>query len=137
MEKAHTYTVEFRIWGKELDPDQITREVGLEPCQIRRAGAPASKTRTHPRGLWAFDGGASAYEFTSLEDAFVFVLDRLGPLEQLIPKYLTMYDVMWWCGHFQSAFDGGPILSSRLLQTLGALGAEVFIDNYFSTSQET
>jgi len=37
---SHEYTVEFRIWGDTLDPEQVTRDLGLEPCQTRIAGTP-------------------------------------------------------------------------------------------------
>ena len=131
---GHRFTVELRIWGKTLDPDVITRETGLEPCRIRRAGS-RTGTRTHAEGMWAFDGGGGPHDWKSLEDGLVFVLNRLAASEQLFAKYLSTYCVMWWCGHFQSAFDGGPTLSARLLQRLGAFGVELFIDNYFSADR--
>jgi hypothetical protein len=60
-------------------------------------------------------------------------LDHVEPVQQLFATCVAEYQVNWWCGHFQSCFDGGPTLSARMLGRLGAFGAELFIDNYFST----
>jgi hypothetical protein len=81
--------------------------------------------------MWGFDGGGPD-DWDSLEEGLTFVLDQLGASEKWFAKYRVDYEVIWWCGHFQSCFDGGPVLSARLLERLGAFGAELFIDNYFS-----
>jgi len=47
-------------------------------------------------------------------------------------KYCAGGIFTWWCGHFQSGFDGGPTLTPDLLRRLGEFGADLFIDNYFS-----
>jgi hypothetical protein len=31
----------------------------------------------------------------------------------------TDHHAIWWCGHFQDSFDGGPTLSARILERLG------------------
>jgi hypothetical protein len=85
--------------------------------------------------MWAFDGG-HAGDWDSLEEGLSFVLGRLGTATTLLAKYRAEHEVLWWCGHFQSSFDGGPTLSGRLLERLGTFGAEMFIDNYFSKSEK-
>ena len=125
----HRYTVELRIWGETLDPDQITHETGLNPCQIRRAGELRNGS-IEPRSLWAFDGG-DPHDWDSLEAGLLFVLDSLRGTESLFHKYGSNYDLVWWCGHFQNTFDGGPVLSPGLLGRMGGFGAQLFIDNYF------
>jgi hypothetical protein len=131
--KGHRYTVELRVWGKTLDPDAITRGTGLLPCQVRRAGDRLG-SRTYTNGMWAFDGNGPS-DWDSLEEGLAFVLDRLGTAETLVATYGADYHVVWWCGHFQSSFDGGPTLSAQLLSRLGHCGAELFIDNYFHTER--
>ena len=128
--RAHRYTVELRVYGRRLDPDAITIEMGLQPCRARLAGSSLG-SQTYTERMWAFDGGAP-YDWDSLEQGLTFVLDRLGTSEKLFAKYLAEYSVIWWCGHFQSSFDGGPELSGRVLERLGAFGVALFIDNYFS-----
>ena len=131
-ELAHEYTVELRVWGRHLDPDEITRETGLQPCQIRRAGERSFGDGTWRESMWAFDGG-SPYSGGSLEEGLALVLDRVEPVRDRFAKYISDHDVVWWCGHFQSSFDGGPSLSGELLLRLGRFGARLYIDNYFSS----
>lgn len=132
QQQGHRYTVELRISGRELDPDVISQETGLQPCQTRVAGSVVG-TQTFDESMWAFDGNPP-HDWESLEDGLAFLLDRLSNAEGLVEKYRAKYDVVWWCGYFQSRFDGGPILSGRILKRLGAFGVELFIDNYFSRS---
>lgn len=40
------------------------------------------------------------------------------------------FDLVWWCGHFQSSFDGGPMISPSLLTRLGEFGVLLFIDQF-------
>jgi uncharacterized protein DUF4279 len=127
---GHRYTVELRVYGPHLDPDAVTRESGLKPSSTRLAGSRWGE-RTHTDSVWAFDGNGP-YDWESLEEGLAFVLDRLGTSQKLFAKYGADHGVIWWCGHFQSRFDGGPVLSAGLLERLGAFGAELFIDNYFS-----
>jgi hypothetical protein len=132
---VHTYSVQLRISGKTLDPSEITRGLGLEPNQVRVAGQRRNNSKVWEESLWSYDGAADpiapAKEWTSLEDGLLYVLDRLLPKKDLIRAYTASFDVVWWCGHFQSSFDGGPTLSSQLLQRLADFGVPIFIDNYF------
>ena len=130
--RGHRYTVELRVYGRTLDPDAIRRETGLQPSEVRPAGSKV-QGRICNDAMWAFDGGHAGY-WESLEEGLSFVLDQLGTAATSFSKYRADYKVIWWCGHFQSSFDGGPTLSGNLLERLGRLGVEIFIDNYFSTS---
>ena len=132
---GHEYTVEFRIFSKTLDPSEITRELALQPCQIRVEGALGPGGRVQD-GMWAFDGAEGSINWESLEDGLNFVLDKLWPLRETIAKYKSNGKLIWWCGNFQSSFDGGPTLSAALLGRLGEFGAELFIDNYLADGKE-
>lgn len=46
------------------------------------------------------------------------------------------FDAVWWCGHFQSSFDGGPELPAELLTEIGSYGIPLYIDNYFNEPDE-
>ena len=87
--------------------------------------------------MWSYDGfpqGESAKSWDSLDEALVFVLQKLWPVRNKLEEYKQRHKVILWCGHFQSSFDGGPTLSPATLKMLGEFGAEVFIDNYLSES---
>jgi hypothetical protein len=122
----HKYTVEFRIWGDTLDPTEIERELGLEACQTRMAGVSRFAGRID-KGLWAYNGPpGSPEDWSSLEDGLRHVLEHLWPHRERIAKYAETAMLVWWCGHFQSSFDGGPTLSTDLLKRLSEFGAEHF-----------
>jgi hypothetical protein len=72
--------------------------------------------------VWNSEYGTRSW---SLSDGLFFLLDRLRGSEEHFQRYAAQYEVLWWCGHFQSAFDGGPTLSPELLKRLAALGAEL------------
>ncbi len=69
---GHTYTVELRLYGRKLNPDVITRETGLQPCQARFPGYTIGPKK-FDEGRWAFDGGRNYWR--SLEEGLTFVLD--------------------------------------------------------------
>jgi len=132
---GHEYTVEFRIYSETLDPDVITRELGLQPCQVRIQGSLRSGGKSTHTGMWGFDGTdeetAGNKNWDSLEEGLAYVMDKLWPVREKIAKYAGNGESIWWCGHFQSSFDGGPHLSPNLLRRLGEFGAPLYIDNYF------
>lgn len=136
----HVYTVQLRISGKSLDPHEVTRRLGVEPSQIRIVGERRSRNKVWEESLWCFDGtgdpNVSAKEWASLEEGLRYVLEKLSPKKGLIRTYAASFDVTWWCGHFQSSFDGGPTLSVPLLQRLADFGVPLFIDNYFFRSDD-
>jgi hypothetical protein len=127
---GHSYTVELRLYGKALDPERITRETGLQPCRTRLAGSQLG-SRTFANAMWGYDGQGPA-NYDSLEAGLIHVLDCVAEVATLFQKYSKEYEAIWWCGHFQSAFDGGPTLSPRALERLAAFGVKLYIDNYFS-----
>ena len=61
-----------------------------------------------------------------------FLLSKLSPHQSTVMELSRQYNAWWWCGHFQSSFDGGPILSPGLLTKIAAYGVQLAIDNYFS-----
>jgi len=128
----HKYSVEFRIWGDTLDAEAVSRDLGLQPCQTRTAGASRFPGRID-RGMWAYNGpSGSPTEWTSLEEGLRHLSQHLWPHREKLAKYAASSELVWWCGHFQSSFDGGPTLSPELLKRLGEFGAVLYIDNYFS-----
>ena len=132
---GHEYTVEFRIFSATLDPNEITHQLGLQPCQIRIEGTPRPGKSPH-RSMWAYDSEEGSITWESLEDGLTFLLDKLWPYREAIAKYKSAGTLVWWCGNFQSSFDGGPTLPAALLKRLGEFGAELYIDNYFSGNDE-
>lgn len=132
----HEYTVELRISGVKLVPATITQALGLEPSLVRQVGEPRGEGKVWDEALWAYNGFSAdtSKSWASLEDGLTFLLDRLEPARSEIDKYKQKYDAVWWCGHFQSSFDGGPTLPAKLMRRLADFGVELYIDNHFVDS---
>jgi Domain of unknown function (DUF4279) len=89
------------------------------------------------KALWAYSGFAEGHSkyWSFLEDGLKFILDRMEPFQIQIDDYKRKYELVWWCGHFQSSFDGGPTLSAQLMRRLADFGVDLYIDNYFGESE--
>jgi hypothetical protein len=133
----HTYKVELRVYGRDVIPDRITERTHLTPCTVRAAGS-RTGPKTHQDAVWGFNGGApdEFLEWSSLEDGLSFVLNAVGRAREDVRSCVGGASIIWWCGHFQSSFDGGPTLSPEILQRLSEFGVPLFVDNYFSHSQQ-
>ena len=116
-----------------MDPDSVTTETGLHPCDSRHVDFDHDGT-VRQKSRWAYNGGgeSGAFEWDTLEEGLEFVLERASNSADVFKRYAANNLVTWWCGHFQSSFDGGPTLSPGLLKRLGDFGADLFIDNYLS-----
>lgn len=134
------YTVEFRIAGVDLVPDDITREISLTPWHARSPGDMRGASGTFKTGLWSFSGvgedATRVREWENLEDGVLNLLPHLMDRRQVIFSYANRYDVFWWCAHFQSSFDGGPTFSPSVLRALADLGASLSITNYQPSEEE-
>lgn len=130
----HEYTVELRISGAALVPATITEALRLEPSQVRQAGEYRGAGTVWEQSLWAYNGvpAEPGKSWASLAEGLAFLLDKLEPLKAQIDEYKRDYDIVFWCGHFQSSFDGGPHLSAGLLRRLADFGIDIYIDNYFT-----
>ena len=129
------YTVEFRIYGVDLDVTAVTNELQIEPSISRLVGDRRDKARQWEDAMWSYNGFDSAQgikSWNSLEEGLNFVLDRLWPVRSSILNYQSTYKVILWCGHFQSSANGGTTLSPSTLKRLAEFGVELFIDNYCS-----
>jgi hypothetical protein len=131
---AHTYSVTLRFTGERLEPSEISARLNLQPSYVLSQSQNQSPTRKrHP--FWAYDGrGEAGYqlEWTCLEDGLEFLLKNLSSRKAEIIALARQFDAVWWCGHFQTSFDGGPTLSPKLLTEMGAYGIPLSIDNYFA-----
>jgi hypothetical protein len=134
----HSYNVEFRIWSEkeDIDLESITNTLCIHPTNTRQRGEPKSPTRVFTESMWGYDVDPGK-KWDSLEEALASLLKVLMPLKDKIMKYNTKYDVILWCGHFTSSFDGGPSFSPKLLKNLGEFGVELYIDTYCSEDPDS
>jgi len=132
---VHTYTVELRIDGEGLDPEQVTDDLGVAPSQARKKGAYRGQHSIWDTNTWSLEVTPAGQDsWSSLEDGLASLLDVIAPIRGKIQSYLQApgNDVYIWCGHFTSSLSGGPTLSAALLKSLGDLGTSLRICSYHS-----
>lgn len=123
----HTYSVELRLYG---DPVELSSIMGLEGTTSSNGEMIGGRKRAI---FWGYNGSDDPRyqdEWYSLEDALALVAERLKPYRSIISELTKRFDGIWWCGHFQSSFDGGPTLSPRTLADIASFGCPLFLDNY-------
>src|SRR5690242_13697807 len=97
---GHIYTVEFRMFGPGLDPQQVSSALGLASDVVTTA-----RSEQVSEGVWAYSGakgGLALPEWDSLERGLDFLLTRLWPYREAIRAFDGQYKMALWCGHFQS-----------------------------------
>jgi hypothetical protein len=134
----HTYTVELRVTGKDLDLSSVTTALKLQPTNSRVKGEKLGRSRLVGQSMWGFDVRPTRgrKDWESLETALHAALGRFRPRKLALKKLSRRYGVCLWCGHFTTSFDGGPRLSPKLLKGLAALGVELILDTYCSGQAE-
>jgi hypothetical protein len=134
----HNYTVELRFSGDQLEPSEISARLGLQPSFVYSQSQNLSSTRKR-RPCWGYNGQEKEgyqIEWASLEDGFIFLFKILNSKKSEIIALSRQFDGVWWCGHFQASFDGGPKLSSEILAEIANYGIPLYIDNYFVDDSE-
>jgi hypothetical protein len=125
------YTVDLRIEGEALSPEQVTHDLGLRPSLVRHKGDPRG-TSVFAKSMWAFSGREPRQEWPSVEDGLRGVLKEVAPLRSIMEPYFQTCSVYWWCGSFQSEFGHTMTFSPELFRLLAVFGAPVQLSSYFS-----
>lgn len=132
LEPNHTYSVEFRLAGEELNPGEVSSLIGLKATGWSD-GEQLGSRRRHP--FWGYNGSDDPQfqdEWQSLEDGLTLVSRKLSPFRSTITQLLNRFSGIWWCGHFQSSYNGGPMLSPQLLAEIASFGCPLLLDTYHS-----
>jgi Domain of unknown function (DUF4279) len=129
----HEYAVELRFTGENLVPSDVSARLGLLPTNyyVRGMDYPNTKNRLP---FWGYDAQSDRDNYRgwqSLEEGFEFVCRELRSKKAEIITLSREFKGLWWCGHFQSSFDGGPTLSPSFLAEIASYGLPIFIDNHF------
>jgi hypothetical protein len=114
----HEYSVALRISGPNLNPAEVTAKLGLIPTQVRTAGERRSDDSVWEESMWEY-ATLSETMWSSLEEGLKALLSAFQTRIEALRIYQKDFQVILWCGHFSSSFDGGPTLSSAILQTVG------------------
>lgn len=124
----------FRVMGRELDPDEVSAALRLQPAECHRRDDPhlgkgGRRYGTFREGLWMLKSNAAPE--ANLEAHLRDVLQRLSGREAILRQFrengLRM-DV--FVGVFGITCSRGFSLSPELARSLGELGLMIGFDLY-------
>ena len=132
QDERDDYCIALRFFGDDLDPDEVTRVLGLAPTIAERRGD-TRRWRTGSRilrqGSWRF---ATQNSTTDIEQQCIALFDRLTT-DLLIWQSLTnRFQADVFCGVFFGRRAGVLNFSPRLHQLLADRNLTLILDMYGS-----
>ena len=106
--------VKLRITGDTLDPDGVTRRIGVTPTFSGRRGDPVEGGGTLPTGSWGYDVGGT--EEWIVSDALELLLERLPDDAELWAELTAEFDVRLVCIVVGLAADTSVAIPSNLVR---------------------
>ena len=125
--------VTVRLLGDELDPDEITRLLGVTPIVAARKGdtvVRGSSSVTQRIGVWSYGLTEDASPDWELEDAIVAVLGRLPGDLNLWSELGARFSIDMFCGLFMGSGNQGADVSPSTLRLLADRGMRLGLDIY-------
>jgi len=132
---AETFAT-FRLSKEDLNPDDVSRLLGLEPSRVQRKGEP--QYPKNPDSPLRFRSGGwhlstqGHVESRDLRRHVDWLLERLEPkrdvLLRLSREGCAMDLICFWCS---ASGQGGPWLDAALMRRLADLALAIRFDVYF------
>ena len=125
-------TTSIRIFGKNLNPDELTHLLGSQPTKAQKRGEVITnsngETRVAKKGCWliSYDGD----DEVELEIKIESLLNKLTDDFQIWERITREYKVDIFCGLFLESFNEGYELSARLLKKMGERNLKIGFDIY-------
>lgn len=123
-------TVGLRIFGRALDPDEITRLLGVEPTRCARKGD-THRTKSGSEvvarsGSWLLNAGLPG----NLNTQIGALLDKLPSDLSVWRELSKRYECDVFCGLFVREGNEGTELQPEVLLKLGDRGLRLGLDIY-------
>ena len=131
---GHTYTASLRFYGLPHIVQGLSEELGLPGHVLPYRGGRHAPATPAPMLTWDYSIQPSApnLNWESLQEPLEALLNVILPVRDRILLIAQTLERIWWCGHFQSSFDGGPQLTANLLERLSSFKLPLFLDCYHS-----
>ena len=132
MAHLQTSAVALRIIGDDLDPDEITKLLGVPPTIAEKKGDRITGKNPGYRiarsGMWRLRTRDRQPE--SLQGQIEEILGQLTPDLAVWKNLALRYRVELFCGLFMDKGNEGLILPPKPLADLGVRGIELQLDIY-------
>ena len=125
--------VSLRVFGDDLDPDEVSRVLGCEPSGETRkgdvtVGGVTGRRRVAPCGSWHL--ASTEDQSVETEEQVSKLLSRLSSDLDVWKELTRKYRVDLFCGLFLNEFNRGFSLSSGLLKELAERNLKIEFDIY-------
>jgi Domain of unknown function (DUF4279) len=125
--------VSLRILGDDLDPEIITREMGMSPDQSHKKGdlhgVRTPVVRKH--GYWTITSSKHMAASAETNEHLEWLVASVAPKLNLLSAYKSRgWIVDVWIALHTSIGHGGPNLRAEVLARLASLGLDVNLDLY-------
>lgn len=131
-------TVSVRVSGDALDPDEVTRALGVRPTFAASKGdrrTSGSREVTQRTGVWCVEFGGAPEEWT-LDDAIRQLLVRLPSAPTVWDELAAKYKLDVFCGLHLARWNRGFMLPPDVLRQLAERHLHLDVDIYCVESDE-
>ena len=134
MSELSKTSASLRIWGHDLDPEEVTKLLGKKPDRAKRRGETtglAGREYIAREGAWMVkaDGREPGDLDRQVRELLAGTTDDLATWRRLAGSYR----VDLFCGLFMREGNEGIEISPETLQKLGERGIALGLDIYYSS----
>lgn len=126
-------SVTLRVIGDEVDPDEITRLLGVTPTMGERKGdvvRRGDRMVTRRTGHWSYSLGGGPSPEWELDDAIVAVLGRMSADLEVWADLARRFRLDVFCGLFMGTVNQGAVLRPGTMRLLAERGLTLGLDVY-------
>lgn len=129
---GHSYTAALRFSGPPEKIHGLSENLGLPGVALPQRVVNTASSMPVSILTWNYSISSSSPngDWDSLEEALEVLLSECRSARHRIIAAASTLKGVWWCGHFQSSFDGGPRLTADLLEVLSSFTLPFYLDCY-------
>jgi Domain of unknown function (DUF4279) len=133
------FSISLTVSADDLDPDEITRLLGVQPDRAQRKGVPlprhdGSPGRVPTFGAWSIRLLREETTEWDVEEAIALVLDRVAVNDEVWRQAVSNTNVRIFIGLTLDTFNRGFGFAPALLKRIGDLGIQLDFDVYAEES---
>lgn len=130
-------SVALRFFGDDLDPDFITKKLGICPTiSYRKGDIFRGKTcdRIENTGSWRYC--VRRCENIDLEELINKLLDRIAPNLEIWRELTTKFQSDLFCGLWLKRYSGAIDFSPAIMMKIAERGLSIGLDIYFEDDED-
>ena len=123
--------VYFALKSDDINADDITRQLGIQPTSVTKKANPAPKCH-----IWKYSSGKKEAELIDIGDMSSSIIEVLKPKADKIASIVKEYDLgavlelVLWISTDDSVSTPAIVFENDTLNFLSKVGASIDIDTY-------